>query len=98
MHLSWNPVVPTDLGTKKKGEITAHDSAGGVDLIPAGPVGDDQKPAAAGSGSHLPETVVDAALDEDGEGAVARDLHGRVRDLTAGLHGCLGRGLDVVHQ
>jgi len=42
--------------------------------------------------------VVDAALDVDGELAVAGDHHGRVGDLAPGLFGRLGRGVDVLRH
>jgi len=41
--------------------------------------------------SHLPETVLDAALDVDGEHAVAGDLHRWVGDFAAGRLGRLDR-------
>jgi hypothetical protein len=45
----------------------------------------------------LPKTVVDAALDVDGEGAAPGDLHWGVSDMPAGVHGRGERCLDVVH-
>ena len=58
--------------------------------------GPDVRPGALRSA--LPKPVVDAALNEDGERAVARDLHRRVRDLAAGFGGRLRCSLDVVHE
>jgi len=46
----------------------------------------------------LPQTVFDPSLEVDGERAVARDLHRRVGDLTAGLGRGSERGFDVVHE
>lgn len=52
----------------------------------------------SGTSLPLPETVVDAALDVDGEGAMAWNLHGRMGYLAAGLYRCCQRRFDVVHQ
>ena len=46
----------------------------------------------------LPEAVVDAALDVDGEGAMAGDLHRRMGDHTACLHRRGDSRFDVIHQ
>lgn len=43
-------------------------------------------PVARHSRSALPETVEDAALAEDREGAIAREFHGRVHDFGARFH------------